>query len=243
MPGLLDRVLPGRLTFARTRRRLAERHLHGEGIEIGALHMPQPVPAGATVRYVDRSDLDGLRAHYPELAGEALVAPDIVDDGERLATLPDASQDFVIANHFIEHCEDPLATLAAHARVLRPGGVLFMAVPDARVGIDVARPRTPFAHVLADHREGPERSRAAHYREWAEHVDLRLGTIATDEVDAHARDLERRRYSIHFHVWEPDGFLELLRRARVELGLPLEVLEAVQNHHELIVVARREPLR
>ena len=178
VPGLLDRVLPGRVTFARTRRRLAERHLRGEGIEIGALHMPQPVPAGATVRYVDRSDLDGLRAHYPELAGEALVAPDIVDDGERLETVADASQDFVIANHFIEHCEDPLATLAAHARVLRPGGVLFMAVPDARAGIDVARPRTPFAHVLADHREGPDRSRAAHYREWAELVDLRMGTIA-----------------------------------------------------------------
>jgi len=57
-----------------TRRRLARLYLHGSGIEIGALHMPLWIPPGVTVRYVDRLDLDGLRGHYPELAGERLVA-------------------------------------------------------------------------------------------------------------------------------------------------------------------------
>ncbi len=234
------RVVPRRFSYARTRRRLAARHLRGEGIEIGALHLPLAVPSSARVRYVDRTDLAGLREHYPELAGERLVAPDVVDDGERLATLGDASQDFVVANHFIEHCEDPLATLAAHARVLRPGGVVFMAVPDAREGVDVARPRTPWEHVLRDHREGPQVSRSDHYREWASLVDARLASIPASAVDAHARDMEARRYSIHFHVWEPDGFLALLARARSELGVPLAVAEARPNHHELLVVAVRE---
>jgi SAM-dependent methyltransferase len=236
-----SRFSPGASAFLRTRRHLAERYLVGEGIEIGALHMPLPVPEGARVRYVDRLDLTGLRTHYSELAGESLVAPAVIDDGEHLSTLPEASEDFIVANHFIEHCEDPLGTLAAHARVLRPGGILYMAVPDARRGIDVARTRTSWEHVLRDHLAGPESSRSAHYREWASLVDVRLGNITRGQIDEHARSLCAERYSIHFHAWEPGAFLDMVASAREELGLPLEVVEAVENHHELIVILRRFP--
>src|SRR5690349_4069177 len=87
------------------RLQLANRHLAGEGIEIGALHKPLPLPSGAAVRYVDRMSVRDLRSHYPELAGWKLVEPHIIDNGETLATVPDNSVDFVIANHFIEHTE------------------------------------------------------------------------------------------------------------------------------------------
>src|SRR3954451_19820653 len=110
-----------------TRRDLANRSLKGDGIEIGALHKPLPVPAGTAVKYVDRMSVRDLRSHYPELAGWKLVEPDIVDNGETLATVPAGSVDFVIANHFIEHTEDPLGALANQLRVLKPGGVLYMA--------------------------------------------------------------------------------------------------------------------
>jgi SAM-dependent methyltransferase len=226
--------------YARVRHTLAARHLRGRGLEIGALHLPLTVPDAAEVRYVDRYDLDGLRGHYPELAGERLVAPDLVVDGERLGELPAASEDFVIANHMIEHCEDPLATLEGFAHVLRPGGILFLAVPDAGHGIDVHRTRTPFEHVLEDYRRGPEHARRAHYREYTAAVDVRLGTLPPGKVDDHAELLEAMRYSIHFHAWEPDGFRDLLARARDEIGLPLTVVEMVRNEHEFVVIARRD---
>ena len=83
------------------RRRLA-RHLSGTGIEIGALHNPMPVNhARATVRYVDFMSLEEQRRHYPELAGQALVAPDIVAPADDLPMLADESEDFVIANHLL----------------------------------------------------------------------------------------------------------------------------------------------
>ena len=122
------------------RRRLARRFLHGAGLEIGALHRPLYVPPAARVRYVDRMDNSGLRDHYPELDDEALVEVDVVDDGETLATQADTSADFIVANHFIEHTQDPLGTLENHLRVLRPGGVLYLAVPDRRRSFDVDRP-------------------------------------------------------------------------------------------------------
>ena len=230
---------PGAAGVARTRRRIAERYLSGAGVEIGALHEPLPPLAGVTIRYVDRLDLDGLRAHYPELADRPLVAPDIVDDGERLTSLPDSSQDFVVANHFIEHCEEPIGTLIAFLRVLRPDGIAYLAVPDRRQGVDVERPATTFEHLQRDHEEGPAWSRSDHYHEWARLVDARLGNIAPEQAEEHARSMEERSYSIHFHAWDRSEFAGMLDRARRAYDLPVEPLELTPNRHEFIVVLRR----
>jgi SAM-dependent methyltransferase len=217
------------------RRRLAQQYLAGDGVEIGALFLPLSVPAGVSVRYVDRMGVAELRDQYPELDGFDLVAPHIVDDGEVLAGVPDSSVDFVIANHFIEHCEDPIGTLSNHLRVLRPGGTVYMAVPDCRFTFDRDRPVTSVAHLEKDHLEGPEWSRRAHYEEWER--SHRGGSV--EEIAARADDLEVRDYSIHFHVWTPTAFLELLAHCRAELGLPLEVEALERNDHEFIVVMSR----
>lgn len=217
----------------RRRREIAGRYLLGNGIEIGALHNPLDVPHSAHVRYVDHLPVDELRRHYPELASAPLVDVDVVDDGERLATIGDATQDFVIANHFLEHCEDPLGAIGNMIRVLRPGGVLYLAVPDKRYTFDAARPVTPAEHVLRDHREGPEGSRRAHYEEWARLVDK------VDEPEAHATALLDRGYSIHFHAWTQAELLELLRTAAAELELDFDIELMLKNRHEVIFVLRR----
>ena len=153
------RVAPAVFRLQFRRRRLAKRYLKGDGLEIGALHYPLWVPSGVRVRYVDRLGVADLHGHYPELPVHKLVAVDVIDDGEKLSSQPDSSADFIIANHFIEHTEDPLDTLASHLRVLRPGGVIFMAVPDRRRTFDERRAPTPLEHIVKDHVEGAARSR------------------------------------------------------------------------------------
>lgn len=219
----------------RTRRRVAERFVAGAGLEIGALHRPWPVPATARVRYVDRHPAERLREEYPELAGVQLAEVELVDDAQTLATVPDASQDFVLAAHVLQHVEDPIGALKQLLRALRPEGVIVLALPDRRQGLDARRPPTSLKHVLADHAEGPERSRAAHYREWAELVDLPLGHVAAEDVAAHAAALERGGHDIHFHCWTLD---ELVGQLPV-FGLPATVAAARRNHHEFLVVLRR----
>lgn len=227
----------GRLwRYNRTRRRIAARCLSGEGIEIGALHRPFPVPDGVGVRYVDRLTTSQLREEYPELGDEPFAEVEIVDDGGTLATLADGSQDFVIAGHVLEHTQDPIGALRAQLRVLRAGGTLLLALPDRRTGIDRHREPTALAHLLADHERGPERSRAQHYSEWAELVDLPLGHVATKDVAAHAAALERRLYDIHFHCWT----LAELTAQLPAFGLPASLAEARQNQHEFLVVLRRD---
>jgi SAM-dependent methyltransferase len=219
----------------RVRRALARRFLEGDGLEIGALNLPMWMPRGARVRYVDRKPLEGLRAEYPEWEAWDIVAPDIVADGETLEGIADASADFVVANHFLEHTEDPIGTLAAHLRVLRPGGVGFYAVPDKRYTFDVRRPVTPVAHVAADHRDGPERSRREHFLEWARLVD----DVPADRAEAEAARLEAQGASIHFHVWTPDAFAELLVHCRSDAGLPFEIEVLVPVRREFIAIVRK----
>jgi SAM-dependent methyltransferase len=229
------KAMPRDLRFRTTRRRLAKHYLRGSGLEIGALHCPLSLPASATVRYVDRMDCAGLREHYPELSKETLVDVDIVDDGEKLSTRPDASADFIIANHFIEHTQDPLGTLSNHLRVLRPRGILYLAVPDRRRTFDSDRPPTPLDHVVRDHREGPAWSRPIHQEEWARLVDK----VPISEVPARVRALEQSDYSIHYHVWTPSEFTALLEHARREQRLPFGIEKLQGNGHEFIAILRR----
>jgi SAM-dependent methyltransferase len=233
----LRNLILGRRRSPKTvREDVAAMYLRGSGIEIGALNFPLRVPRGVRVRYVDYLPAETLREHHAHLlaAGRHLTLPDVVDDGERLAGFGDGELDFVIANHFIEHAEDPIATLGAHLRVLRPGGVLYMAVPDKRRSFDVDRPVTSLEHLVTDHVEGPQTSRTAHYEEWARLVDR----VADDEVARHAADLATRRFSIHFHVWTPRAYAEMLTYCQ-DAGFPLELELLQRNEHEFLTVLRK----
>jgi SAM-dependent methyltransferase len=230
---------PRRWLHERARRRLAARVIAGTGIEIGALHNPFPVPESARVSYVDRLVTSELREEYPELADHPLVEVDVVDDGQTLVKFDDASLDFVIASHFLEHCEDPIGALKAHLRVLRPGGILLLAVPDRRHGVDRGREPTSMEHVLADHEQGPLRSRAEHYLDWVRLVDLPLGNVEAGQVEGRAHELENRGYSIHFHCWTGDEFAAQLRYIIRRFGLPGTPVAQRDNHHEFLLAVRR----
>lgn len=215
---------------------LAGRYLNGSGLEVGALHYPQDVPEGTSVRYVDRLNVADLRVQYPELDGEALVEPDVIDDGETLSTVPDNSQDFVIANHFIEHCMNPILTIENHLRVLKTEGVLFMAVPDPRYTFDHDRAVTKLEHLVDDYVRGGEVSRHQHFEEWVVVMDRLIGSAAKARV----KELEEIDYSIHFHVWTPWEFVELLTYCKRQLEFPIALEVVEKNHYEFIVILRKE---
>jgi SAM-dependent methyltransferase len=231
--------------FLDARREFAERFLAGEGLEIGALHLPLETPRGAHVRYVDRMPVEDLRAEYAELEEWDLTPVDVIDDGELLSTIPEGSQDFIVANHFLEHCEDPIRTIETHLGKLRPGGVLFYAVPDKRYTFDSRRPPTPLEHVVADHEQGAERSRAGHYDEWARLVvDSEApagaeGAAFEEWAARRARELEEDAYSIHMHVWTQAEFLELILHCRDRFEGAFDIEAAARQAIEFIVVLRK----
>ena len=214
---------------------LASKYLQGDGIEIGALHAPLQVGPAANVKYVDRLNVPELRKLYPELESYEIVQTDILDDGQYLATIGDESKDFVIANHFLEHCPNPLEALRNIHRVLKVGGLFFLALPDKRFTFDVDRPVTSFDHLLKDFQEGPEWSKRGHYEEWVNVVSK----PPAEDAEAQMQDLMEKEVWIHFHVWTQSEMFELLANIRKTLGLNFEIECFLKNAAECIFILRK----
>jgi SAM-dependent methyltransferase len=225
---------PGEVS--KTRAIVARMFLHGTGIEVGALHNPLPVPEGVAVRYVDRLPTEELRKHYPEFAEGKLVHVDIVDDGEVLATVADGSLDFVIANQVFEHFRNPLGAVANFMRVLKPGGILYLAVPDKRYGCDQDRPVTPIEHLLSDYQGKPFRDPRLDYEEWTRMVCKIADPGAARELTA---KLMATNYSIHFHAWTQTEVFEILVALRRQVGLKFNIELLYRMGGELLLIARK----
>ncbi len=228
-----DRPLKG---GGRLRRFLAEQYISGQGLEIGALHRPLPVPASAQVRYADAFPTDELaRLWSPEVDGHQLVPVDIITDATTLSGVADETMDFVIANHVVEHLEDPIRCVMNLLRVTRPGGCVFLAIPDRRHTFDAKRPPTSLDHVTKDYCGDPAWARHAHYVEWVALVE----GLAAEAAVARVSKLEAERYPIHFHVWDPTAFGELLAEIRVLSVAPFDVDLYKANPPEAIWILRR----
>lgn len=214
---------------------LARKFLSGSGIEIGALQRPLSISKGCQVRYVDRIPVDQLRTHYTELAEFPLQAPDLLDDGEKLTRVATRSQDFVIANHFFEHSENPIQTLKNLLRVLKVGGILYMAVPDKHYTFDFRRPVTRYETLQRTYEMQLRPDRCELVQEWVTLSEGFTGVAAAQR----AAQLIATNYSIHYNVWTFDDLLVFLLRARSDFELPFQVTSAVCCDNEAIMLLER----
>jgi glycosyltransferase involved in cell wall biosynthesis/SAM-dependent methyltransferase len=143
---------------------LAHKLLDGlEGIEIGgSAHNP----FGLKTRNVDyMGGMTVFKEEEVKMCGTFLPV-DIVAPGDKLP-LEDASVDFVVSSHCIEHFPDPIKTLKEWHRVVRPGGYLYVIAPHKERTFDRDRPRTTLAELIQRHQTGigPDPD-AAHCSVW-----------------------------------------------------------------------------
>ncbi len=212
VPGLADQIPQAQLFDHsltqyehRDWRKHFSRRLQGQGLEIGALHRPMPTHDGMRMHYVDRHPLEQLKQEMPELA-PYMVPVDVVDDAETLGRVGEAQYDFLVAAHVIEHMRNPIGTIVHWMRVLKPGGTLYLVVPDKRRTFDRARVRTMFEHLVLDYRQPSRERDFEHFLDFAHHVHQKPG----DEAIAYARQLEQEDYSIHFHTFLPKDLVRLI---------------------------------
>jgi SAM-dependent methyltransferase len=215
--------------YGNLRDHMAGEFIRGTGIEIGGMQNPLFVIPGVQVKYIDRFTVEELRYQVramPLLRDKPMVPVDVIDDGATLKAVSNESQDFVIANHILEHLQNPIAAIQRHLEVLRPGGILWLGLPDKRLTFDRKRPVTPLEHLYRDYREGPAWSFHDHVREWVELVENKTG----DDFDKRvAALLAEGTPNIHYHVWAQDDLAQLLQSLRKDPGLPFDIEAIVMN--------------
>jgi SAM-dependent methyltransferase len=137
----------------------------GIGLEIGASYSPvAPKSSGLNVRVADYIDETELRRKYQNAAGVDIGRIEPVDYVLGARTLGEAIAershfDYIIASHVIEHVPDLLGFLLDCQALLKPSGVLALAVPDKRSCFDFLLPLSTTGQVLEAHRNLDRRPR------------------------------------------------------------------------------------
>jgi SAM-dependent methyltransferase len=229
---------------------LARRYLTGDGLEIGALNNPVPLPRGARARYVDVASRQDSIRKFPALRPGDVVEVAYLTDGFSLNTVPSDRFDFVIANQLLEHAPNPIGALQQWWRVLRDCGILFCSVPIAGRGVDRGRPATSYQHMLDDWRMQAAGRRAdvkernsAHYREWVllcEPNSSGQPPPAGAALKRRVTNLSDRQADIHFHTFTLDSVRELFTRLAGEPLPGLQILQIREAGNEVVAVVKKQ---
>jgi SAM-dependent methyltransferase len=163
---------------------------------------------------------------FPELGNVVFPEPDVICDlaASSLDAFGSATMDFIVASHVIEHVPNPLGLLEGIHRVLRPGAVVVLLVPDRRHTFDRGRPPTSLEHVVADYDNGETEVTDAHVAESIAHLQ---DVEAMSENERQRAFAEQRARSLHVHCWTPMEFNELLAYAIERLGQRWDLVDAV----------------
>jgi SAM-dependent methyltransferase len=181
----------------------------GIGTEIGAGASPVPGLTPPPI-YVDCFKSFGADPNHADFYGHAGALP-----------FHDHALDYVIASHVLEHVANPVAALAEWYRVLRPGGIIYLVVPDRRATWEHRRELTPVAHMLDDFVRGTTACDPTHIDEFVFEADWSKYSPETpvEEIPAKQSELARGMHeavargediNIHFHTFEPSNVRELL---------------------------------
>jgi hypothetical protein len=179
----------------------------GTEIGPGSASLPGFSPAPIYVDCFKRFGSDQCHADY---YGDACHLP-----------FHDHSLDYVAASHVLEHVANPVVALAEWYRVLRPGGIIYLIVPDRRATWEHQRGLTPVAHFLDDFERGTTAADATHINEFVFEADWSrfVPDLPAAEVPAKQEELARGMHeavargediNIHFHTFEPSNLRELL---------------------------------
>lgn len=142
-----------KIPLSRNEKVLYACNLQGIGLEIGASYSPvAPKKAGYRVEVLDHADAITLREKYRghNVDISNIEDVDYVWSGQPLDELTGKTNhyDWIIASHVIEHTPDFVSFLQQCEIMLKPGGVLCLAVPDHRYCFDIFRPASTPGDVI-----------------------------------------------------------------------------------------------
>jgi len=179
-----------------------------EGLELGAFDFPTVVADTGRCRFADVRSSQRLA----ELFGVPIdgIAPVewVIDRTRPLAAQIPARFDYVILCHVLEHVPEPIRFLNDVGALLRPGGVLLLAVPDKRRTLDASRPSTTIDHLLARHHHGAPGPPLAQIMEFARAWDESWRKLSEEQprtfFEWAVGQFESGHADVHCNVWRDE---------------------------------------
>jgi len=158
-----------------------------------------------------------------------------IAEASDLRCIEDASYDFVLASHCIEHLANPLKGLAEWARVLQQDGVLVLVVPHKDGTFDHRRPLTSLQHLIQDFDSQMDEGDMTHLEEILKLHDLSKDPGAGDFQffqERSKRNIENR--CLHHHVFDTRLAVEVVDYT----GLQILAVEVFRPYH-IIIIAQK----
>jgi SAM-dependent methyltransferase len=216
----------------------------GHGLEIGPSHAPLfPRSRGHSVDILDHASAADLRAKYSGLgvATDAIEEVDFISDGRLMHDVigKRACYDYIVSSHVIEHVTDFVGYFLSCEKLLKPGGVAVLAIPDKRFCFDAFQALTTTGEVLEAHSEGQKRHKPSTVFDFYANIasmpiggawdQTTTGTINLDQSLSSAKSYYDKACSsaeyLDVHGWRftPNSF-RLIMRDLYEIGI-LELKE------------------
>lgn len=182
------------------------------GLEIGgpsnlfrANHL---IPVYERANAVDSSNFSDKTVWTREREREAFgksLRDTFVCDATDMGLFQDASYDFVLACHVLEHIANPLQALSQWKRLVKPGGAVLIIVPHKSRTFDNRRSFTTMQHLVEDFEKQTPESDLTHLEEILQLHDWRkdLGGGGPEHFRARClANVENR--CMHHHVYSPE---------------------------------------
>jgi ubiquinone/menaquinone biosynthesis C-methylase UbiE len=158
-----------------------------------------------------------------------------VADALDLTGTDDATYDFILASHVLEHLANPLRALEEWKRVLVPDGIVAIVVPHKSVTFDHRRPFTTFEHIEEDYLQNRSEDDLAHLDEILNMHDLKLDPLAGSFAEFRERCFGNASVrAMHHHVFSQ----EVLRKMFNRLGFTTLAIGLEKPEH-IVAFARR----
>ncbi len=158
----------------------------------------------------------------------------IICEAADLTPVADASYDFILSSHSLEHCANPIKALKQWRRVARPNAPCVIVLPHYRHTFDHRRRPTPLRHLIEDFERDTSEDDLTHIQESIELHDLAKdmkGGTRQEFVENCRRNLETR--IIHHHVFDEENAEAMLAFA----GLTI-VHKEFSKPWNIVLVAR-----
>jgi SAM-dependent methyltransferase len=159
-----------------------------------------------------------------------------VAEAADLSVIPSEAYDFLLSSHTLEHTANPIKAVLEWIRIVRPGGLLLIVLPDKEHTFDHHRPVTRLEHLIDDFHAARGEDDLTHLDESVWLHDYSMTPEIPDAIEFKARGLKNfENRCLHHHTFTQKSARELIEY----LGLDIIEQGAVQPHICILATAQK----